>query len=368
MPRGSNFLLLRQKQVTKEKATPTFPLIRDLKRKRRAVRNSLRSNNGPLHRRFHSKSRGRIHGNPVESIFDRFAIDSQEPGCEHPGYAWCHLLFVRSKVQMEFLLRNSLPDQKWREHVVPVLGETVCYMESLRYYVLSKLMTAISETRWNEKFYGKYYSLKSKSTVIRDEYPASEYYKISQRSLTQKFHAIDLTLESIESRAAAVGEKYRREKKLFPQTQQPYIEFGAHLYLLRADYASLLFLIRAVLDEFAHLLQFICGPESNQVKSFSDVMKWAEKSTPHQSLDAEMTHFLVTQGRWFWIMRDVRDYFSHNGFVDLNLVDVDGHLKIYFNHRLDLQGTAAEFVTGLHKLFEFLDTHYATKISRTVAV
>ena len=41
MPQGSNFLLLRQKKVTKEKATPTFALIRNLKRKRRAVRNSL---------------------------------------------------------------------------------------------------------------------------------------------------------------------------------------------------------------------------------------------------------------------------------------------------------------------------------------
>ncbi len=74
MPRGSNFLLLRQNKVTKEKATPTFALIRDLKRKRRAVRNSLRSNNGPLHRRFHSKSRGRIHGGPFEPMFDRCAM------------------------------------------------------------------------------------------------------------------------------------------------------------------------------------------------------------------------------------------------------------------------------------------------------
>ena len=30
MPRGSNFLLLRQKKVTKEKATPTFALIQNL--------------------------------------------------------------------------------------------------------------------------------------------------------------------------------------------------------------------------------------------------------------------------------------------------------------------------------------------------
>ena len=72
--RGSHFLLLRQKKVTKEKATPTFALIRDLKRKRRAVRNSLRSNNGPLHRRFHSKSRGRMNGGSVEPNFDRFAM------------------------------------------------------------------------------------------------------------------------------------------------------------------------------------------------------------------------------------------------------------------------------------------------------
>ena len=85
MPRGSNFLLRRQKKVTKEKVTPTFALTRDLKRKRRAVRNSLRSNNGPLHRRFHSKSGGRIHGNPAGLIFDRYAIDEQKPGCEYPG-------------------------------------------------------------------------------------------------------------------------------------------------------------------------------------------------------------------------------------------------------------------------------------------
>ena len=56
MPQGSHFSCFAKKS-DQRKATPTFALIRDLKRKRRAVRNSLRSNNGPLHRRFHSKSR-----------------------------------------------------------------------------------------------------------------------------------------------------------------------------------------------------------------------------------------------------------------------------------------------------------------------
>ena len=89
--RGSNFLLRRQKKVTKEKATPTFApyvTLRDLKRKRRAVRNSLRSNNGPLHRRFHSKSRGRIHGDPFEPIFDRFAMRPNGIRMRASGVRW----------------------------------------------------------------------------------------------------------------------------------------------------------------------------------------------------------------------------------------------------------------------------------------
>ena len=73
MPQGSHFSCFAKKSDQK-KTTPTFALIRDLKRKRRAVRNSLRSNNGLLHQCFHSKSRGRIKGDPVDPFLDRFAI------------------------------------------------------------------------------------------------------------------------------------------------------------------------------------------------------------------------------------------------------------------------------------------------------
>ena len=87
MPQGRHFSCFAMKSNQK-KATPTFApglrprpspgqaLIRDLKRRRRAVRNSLRPNNGPLHRRFYSKSRARIHGDPVEPMFDRFAMST----------------------------------------------------------------------------------------------------------------------------------------------------------------------------------------------------------------------------------------------------------------------------------------------------
>ena len=78
MPQGSHFSCFAKKSNQK-KATPTFALIRDLERKRGAVGNSLRSNSRPLHPRFHSKSRGRIHGDPVERILDRFAMRTTRP-------------------------------------------------------------------------------------------------------------------------------------------------------------------------------------------------------------------------------------------------------------------------------------------------
>lgn len=34
------------------------------------------------------RSSGRIHGDPVESILDRFAIDAREPGRKHPAHSF----------------------------------------------------------------------------------------------------------------------------------------------------------------------------------------------------------------------------------------------------------------------------------------
>ena len=105
MPRGSNFLLLRQKKVTKEKATPTFALIRDLKRKRRAVRNSLRSNNGPLHRRFRSKSRGRMDGDPSNRCLIAARYGLRERGSRHPGG---HVRPIWQTIQLRLSDMNSI--------------------------------------------------------------------------------------------------------------------------------------------------------------------------------------------------------------------------------------------------------------------
>ena len=84
MPQGIHLFCFAKKGNPK-KATPTFALIRNLKRKRRTVRNSLRSNNGPLHRRFHSNLVGEYTGIPSNRCLITARVGLCIPACEHSG-------------------------------------------------------------------------------------------------------------------------------------------------------------------------------------------------------------------------------------------------------------------------------------------
>ena len=73
MPQGSHFSCFAKKSDQK-KATPTFALIRDLKRKRRAVRNSLALKQRTASSTFSRQISGSNTRGPVEPMFDRFAM------------------------------------------------------------------------------------------------------------------------------------------------------------------------------------------------------------------------------------------------------------------------------------------------------
>ena len=73
MPRGSHFLLLRQKKVTKEKATPTIGLFlrcseKSGTKKTRFAQTVFRSD------RFFPPLLGANQRGPIDPIFDRFAM------------------------------------------------------------------------------------------------------------------------------------------------------------------------------------------------------------------------------------------------------------------------------------------------------
>ena len=87
MPRGSHFLLRRQKKVTNEEATPTIVLIlrcseKSGTKKTRYAQTVFRSN------RFFLPLLGANQRGPVEPIFDRFAMRTTRAQMRASG--WHH--------------------------------------------------------------------------------------------------------------------------------------------------------------------------------------------------------------------------------------------------------------------------------------
>jgi len=98
--------LLRQKKVIKEKATPTirlFPAVlttRGTRTNRPMARKSARS--GLMVRVYNRallRSSGRIHGDPVEQIFDRFAMRITSTRMRASGLRWLLRVSDRANVR-----------------------------------------------------------------------------------------------------------------------------------------------------------------------------------------------------------------------------------------------------------------------------
>lgn len=235
---------------------------------------------------------------------------------------------------MQFHLTKKQNVRKGQWLLPPVEGRTICYEEPLYHQLLPRLMQALQETKWSYQFHGYYYRLTTNKGLIEDEVPASEYYKLAWRSMSQKYHGAALALQSIESIAADLALSYPARRQIVNRTNQPKISFSLELYTLRTSFASLLFLIRSLLDEFASLAQFLTAPNARQFGSFADIVTKCER---HEAgvlteIPKELRSHLAESAEWFWRMRDIRDYIAHHGFVHFNLVESpSGTLCFYYS-------------------------------------
>ncbi len=264
---------------------------------------------------------------------------------------------------MEFQLTKRYEEPKGQWSLPVPVGTTICYEEPLRHQLFPQLMAALAETGWPFQFHGYFYQLRTKSNTIEEIVPASEYYKICYMAMSQTYHGALGNLESIDRIVSSLNSSYLQRRKTVLNSTQPKLVFTTELYQLRTEFSSLLFLIRSLLDQFASLIQFLSGPKARMFKSFADLMKKAALDTPPPELDHPLCAFLISNGSWFWQMRDVRDYIAHHGFVHLHLVETtNDELHIYFEQRLDLHALSLEFMGNLKRLLVFLDVHYAKRI------
>ena len=265
---------------------------------------------------------------------------------------------------MEFNLTKKQVKRTGQWLMPPPEGKTICYEEPLHHQLLPKLMQAIQATDWPRQFHGYYYQLKTNHGLVHEEVPASEYYKIAHRAMQQKYHAAVLTLESIEALTSSLAETYPQRRGHVHTTSQPKLCFTHELYALRRDFASLLFLQRSLLDEFASLVQFLPGPRSRQFSSFADLMTKCIGDNPPMEIPTDLQVHMRDNSGWFWRMRDIRDYIAHHRFVHVHLVESpEGGLRFFIHHRLDMLELSREFMAGLNAMLASIDNAFARRVA-----
>lgn len=225
------------------------------------------------------------------------------------------------------------------------------------------MMRALQETKWSHQFHGFHYRLRTNSKLIEEYVPASEHYKISWTAMSQKHQGALLALESLETNVRELSETYLARRTFIGEWSQPKLVFNQELYRLRTDFATLLFLIRSNLDQFAALVQFLSGPKAQQFSSFADIMKKAVGANPPSEIPSALLGHLKGHCGWFLRMRDVRDYIAHHGFVSLHLVQSSSkELKFFVHQRLDLLELARDFMQGYQLLLVSIDQAFADRI------
>ncbi len=264
---------------------------------------------------------------------------------------------------MEFHLTKKEVALEGQWHLPAPQGRTIRYEEPLNHNFLPKLARALEATRWPSQFLGYFYRLKTNRGVIHESTPAPEFYKIAWRSMTQKYHGVTIAFQSVEQNILAIEREYLSRRTAFGEQQQPSLIFSLELYRLRSDFATLLFLIRSILDQFASLVQFFSGPKARQYSSFADIVSKCENDTPLNEVPTPVRAYFKHGSSWFWRMRDIRDYLAHHGFVHLHLVETDDLMIRFFIHRrIDMLDLAREFVSGFDEMLSAIDEGYTTHI------
>lgn len=264
---------------------------------------------------------------------------------------------------MEFNLTKN-PKAPRGQYLLDVpSGVTIAYEEPLKNDLFPALKRALSQTNWPMQFNGLYYRLRSNGGFLEECVPAPEYYKLSMRAMSQKYHSFLCNGRNLETLIRHIQEVYQNNLDRFGRSGQPKIRFNMELYELRTELSSFLFHIKALLDQFAALVQFLSGPRANKFASFNDLVKKARKANPPPEIDKKLAVYLAREIGWFSRMRDLRDFIAHHGFIRLQLIETSGgRLELFFHHRIELISLIDECTLGLDDTLNFLDTHFAHKI------
>ncbi len=183
----------------------------------------------------------------------------------------------------------------------------------------------------------------------------------------EKMHLNDSTFGVLtKGSTLEIKKRFHETRETLTITGQPTFSISDQVYILKSEIASALFTIRSILDSVSTLLQFLYGSKSNQYSSFSDFIKKASGQKTDDSRgrpDNIMEQYIKSNMEWFFVMRDIRDYVTHHGSIDISFYeDQSGSLLICVQNRFDLDALINSITSGLEDFLKFFDDHFASRI------
>jgi hypothetical protein len=216
------------------------------------------------------------------------------------------------------------------------------------------------------QFFGIHYHIESEDGKIERLLPAAEYYKFVFSAVADKRYELELGLGRLRELERWIQRYYNEIREPTLRTEQSF-RVVDKVYALKSELGNILFVVRGILDTIATLLHFLYGPNSSHFTSFAAFVKYLkERHAAGADADPALREYIEEQLEWLRTLREYRDYVTHYGSIDISFYDPgEGVLRTYLQDALQAHDVVAPVLTGLDSLCQFVDGHFAGRITGT---
>lgn len=242
-------------------------------------------------------------------------------------------------------------------------GDLVCYSMPALPPALPRLLTACNTTAFRERCKRVHYYFETKEGHIRELTPMAHYVQSASQAIARKRFALERGARGVRSALCRLVGAHRDTRELSPRTGQPRIQARTEVYELEEALSVFLFFARSIPDNLCPLLHSLMG---QQFVSFSDYLKFMLRED-HLGSDLEMEKHLSENMEWFGLLRDIRDWVTHAGSIDIVLHEDPNTSALAVSMDRFMLRPVSEIVTqisdGLATFIAFFDEHYALAVA-----
>jgi hypothetical protein len=269
-----------------------------------------------------------------------------------------HPTIIKRKEKADKLRVNLSEKYKHREKS---FGQTVSYIHPALPDPFPNLRATLHLSKRRKDFHGQFYYIHTRDLYIEHLMPISEYYKIAFNTVAHKLHDLSNAINSARTATIEIYRIFQNEHGIRETTGQPYVHLGLQVQQLKEAVSAYLFISRSLFDCIASLFQFLYGHDTKYYDSFADFMNDLKSGKVHDPL---MATFVEQRMTWFRRLRDLRDYITHFGSLDLGLYKVDsGELNIRVQSEFEIEELLNSSTIGISEFLTFYDSHFAERIN-----